>query len=197
MITPEHSIGFISNACDVFLLFTIPIGGGIPAGVILAKSRGIEWKALLLLYLVSDIALACTFESLMRLIIMAGKRFHFLGRFNEAVKNAMNQTIKKYGVNPSPLSLIWISFGVDPMTGRATALAAGHGYLSGWLLAIAGDMIFFTIIMVSTLWLNNILGDGTWTAVIIMITMIGIPSFIRKIKKDRSTKESSSSDEGL
>ena len=72
-----------------------------------------------------------------------------------------------------------ISFGVDPMTGRAAALGAGYGFIGGWLIAIAGDMIFFVILMVSTLWLNSVLGDGTWAAVIIMAVMFGVPMLWR------------------
>ena len=41
--------GILSSAGEVLTLFLIPIGGGIPAGVILAKSRGIEWPVTTLL----------------------------------------------------------------------------------------------------------------------------------------------------
>jgi len=79
--------------------------------------------------------------------------------------------------------LVLIAFGVDPMTGRAAAMAQGHHFVSGWAVAIAGDMIFFGVVMVSTIWLNNILGDGTWTAIIIMVLMLGLPPLIRRVKK--------------
>jgi len=47
------------------------------------------------------------------------------------------------GTGAGPFALVMIAFGVDPMTGRATALAAGHGFVTGWALAIAGDMLYF------------------------------------------------------
>ena len=78
--------------------------------------------------------------------------------------------------------LVMIAFGVDPMTGRAAAKAAGHGFLAGWTVAIAGDMIFFSIVAASTLCLNSVLGDGTWTAIIIMFAMMFIPPLIRRFK---------------
>jgi hypothetical protein len=180
MSSSVASVSLISSAWEVFLLFTIPVGGGIPAGVLLGQSRALSWPILMGLYFASDVALACVFEPLMKLFIHAGKRSLFLARVREAFKKSMSKSVSSYGINPSPLSLILISFGVDPMTGRAAAKAAGHGFVAGWALAITGDMFFFTIIMASTLWLNHILGDGTWTAVIIMVAMMVIPSWFRR-----------------
>ena len=175
-------MSLFSNAWAVFLLFSIPIGGGIPAGVLLAQSRGLTWPVMTLLYLLSDIVLACWFEPMVKLMVLGGKRSPFLARFNQALKQSMQQTISKYGINPHPFTLIVVAFGVDPMTGRTAALAAGHGFISGWTLAILGDMIFFSVLMASTLWLHHILGDGTWTAVIIMVLMIGVPALVKKIR---------------
>ena len=84
---------------------------------------------------------------------------------------------------PGPWTLIMIAFGVDPMTGRAAAYAAGHGFFAGWAIAIAGDMIFFTVIMASTIWLNGIFGNSTLTAVVILICMFGLPPLVQRFKK--------------
>lgn len=171
-----------SEFWGVFWLFTIPVGGGIPAGVLLAKSRGIGWLVTTVLYFISDVCLACVFEPLMKLFIRAGKYWAPLGRFNEAMKRSTAKSAAKYGLNPGPFTLVMIAFGVDPMTGRAAAKAAGHGFVTGWLIAITGDMVFFGLLMASTLWLNNILGDGTLTAVVIMVAMMGVPAVIRKLR---------------
>jgi hypothetical protein len=72
------------------------------------------------------------------------------------------------------------------MTGRAVAMAAGHHFVSGWAIAILGDMVFFTLIMVSTIWLNNLIGDGTTTAIIIMVVMMFGPGLVRKLKESRN-----------
>jgi hypothetical protein len=165
---------------EVFVLFSIPIGGGIPAGVVLAKSRGIDWTVMLVLYFISDVLLACLFEPFVLFMGFLGRRYRYVARFNEALKNYTNKTISKYGIGA--FSLVMVSFGVDPMTGRTAALAAGHGFISGWALAILGDMLFFALLMGSTLWLNNILGDGTWTAIIIMVAMLVVPALIRRFR---------------
>lgn len=170
----------LTGAWGVLMLFLIPVGGGIPAGVLLARSRGIGWPIMMALYFISDVILACAFEPILRLLIVAGRRVAFLGRVTAAMREVMRRTASQYGSAGGPLTLIMIAFGVDPMTGRAAAAAAGHGFVSGWLIAIAGDMLYFLVLMVSTLWLNSILGDGAWTMGIMLVLMLVLPSLIRR-----------------
>jgi hypothetical protein len=172
----------ISGAWGVLWLFLIPVGGGIPAGVILARNRAIDWREMEILYLISDVILACIFEPLMLFIIKKSRSIPRLAQATAAMGAAMKKTTDLYGTTGGPFTLILIAFGVDPMTGRAAAHAAGHGFLSGWTLAITGDMIYFTLIMASTLWLNSILGDGRVTTVVIMVLMFVVPVLIRKWK---------------
>lgn len=172
-----------SNLWDVLIIFLIPFGGGIPAGVLLAKSRGIEWPITMLVYLLSDIILACAFEPALILFIKYGKQVPVLARFSEIMKLMISKTMEHYGNSSGIFALVMIAFGVDPMTGRAVAVAAGHGFLVGWMIAITGDMIYFSILMVSTLWLNNIIGDGTLTVVIIFALMMIMPNLFRRFQK--------------
>ncbi len=95
----------LASSCSVLELFVIPVGGGIPTGVLLARGQGLAW----------------------------------------------------------PLALIMIAFGVDLMTGRASALAAGHGFVAGWAIAIAGDLLSFGVIAISTLRLNAYIQDPNTT----------------------------------
>lgn len=179
------SVSSAKNAWDVFVLFMIPIGGGIPAGVVLAQSRGIGWVIMTILYFISDVVLAILFEPMMMLFLYLSKHVPFLVQLREAFRQTTEKTIQRYGAKPGPITLVGIAFGVDPMTGRAAALAAGHGFFAGWAIAIIGDMFFFAILMVSTIWLNNVLGDGTWATLIIMTLMFAIPPIVRKIRKNR------------
>lgn len=171
----------------MFLLFAIPVGGGIPAGVILAQKDGIDWLTMSLIYLVSDIALACVFEPIVIFLRYLSQHYPLLAKMRDAMRHSTNKTIARYGAKPGPILLVTIAFGVDPMTGRAAALAAGHNFISGWAFAIAGDMLFFWLVAVSTIFLNGILGDGTWTAIIIMVLMMVVPAVIRKIRERRIT----------
>jgi hypothetical protein len=167
---------------DVFLLFLIPVGGGIPAGLVLAQGRGIPWPTTMVLYFFSDIIQAFIFEGIVILFRFGARHSVKLERFVTALKQSTQKTISRYSLRPGPFALVMIAFGVDPLTGRTAALAAGHGFITGWLLAISGDMIFFTVIMVSTLWLNSILGDGTVTAVSMMVAMMVVPAIIRRVR---------------
>ncbi|MBI3558702.1 MAG: hypothetical protein HY074_20735 [Deltaproteobacteria bacterium] len=175
--------GSIKNVWEVFLLFLIPIGGGIPGGVVLARSRNITWPVMLLLYFLSDLVLACVFEPLMLAVIAAGAKSPRWARFHEAFRQSMAKTILQYGSNLGPLALILIAFGVDPMTGRAVAKSSGHGFVTGWMLAITGDMFYFTMLMVSTIWLNNALGDGFWTTLVMTLLMFVVPGLLRQARQ--------------
>lgn len=176
----------LSGASEVLSLFLIPIGGGIPAGVLVAKSRGLVWPITVVLYFISDVILACIFEPLMRGVILLAKRSEFMTRWALAYRASIVRKAERYGGSRrGPFALVMISFGIDPMTGRAAARMAGYGFISGWAIAICGDMIFFALIMISTLCLKSVLGDGTWTAIIIMAAMIGIPAMIDRYRARR------------
>ncbi len=166
----------------VFLLFAIPIGGGIPAGVLLARSHGLAWPLTAFLYFVSDVALACVFEPAMHGVVKVGRNVPALARFTAAMKESTRKRAEHYGIGAGPLTLIMIAFGVDPMTGRSAAYVAGHGFISGWAIAITGDMMYYGVIAYSTLKLNGILGNANYTTVIIMLAMFVVPMMIKKIK---------------
>lgn len=166
----------------VLALFLIPVGGGIPGGVLLAKSRGIGWPAMEFLYLISDIILAFIFEPLMKLAISAGRNVPRMRLAADGFKRYLDRTMSSYGSAGGPLTLILIAFGVDPMTGRAAAAAAGHGFISGWTFAITGDMMYFTVLMVGTLWLNWLLGDAKTTTILILVLMFALPPVIRRLR---------------
>ncbi|MBC7691830.1 MAG: hypothetical protein H7222_08665 [Methylotenera sp.] len=183
MTEPVSTVSSFKSAWEVLLLFLIPIGGGIPGGVLLAKSRNLSWQVMTVLYFISDVILAFLFEPIMLLAVRIGKRSPGFGRFLQALRASTKKSTAHYGSSMGPLALILVAFGVDPMTGRAIAAASGHGFLTGWMLAITGDMMYFSLLMVSTLFLNNILGDGTWTTVIILAVMMIVPMLVRKFRE--------------
>ena len=189
MITSPQPTYALSSIWNVLKLFLIPIGGGIPAGVLVARNQGFAWQVTTILYFFSDVILACVFEPLLLFFIALSKRSHRLKRVGEAVKLSMQQTTARYGTTGGAFTLILIAFGSDPMTGRSVAVAAGHGFLKGWLFAITGDLLYFGVLMISTLWLDGILGDGTRTTVIILVAMMVVPWAVRRFKESRK-KES-------
>lgn len=175
-----------SPAWQVFLLFTIPIGGGIPAGVALARYRGLPWPEMEAIYFLSDVLLALAFEPVMRAVLAAMRRNPALDRVKQVLKHYVLTVVRLYGPSGGPLALVVITFASDPMTGRAATHAAGHGFLTGWALAIAGDMLYFSLIMASTLWLSAWLGSGIKAAIAVTAAMFAIPYFIQRWRMRRA-----------
>ncbi len=180
------SVPSAADMLSVLKLFLVPVGGGIPAGVLLAQAKGLAWPATTLLYLVSDIILAVAFEPILRLIAHACGKVPSLTRISAAMKAATARSVSHFsGTGAGPIALIMIAFGVDPMTGRASALAAGHGFIAGWAFAIAGDMLYFAVIAITTLRLDSYVRDPNITMVIVLAAMFGVPVLVRRIRSGR------------
>lgn len=163
----------------------IPIGGGIPAGVLLAQKKGLLWAVTAVLYLISDLVLACLFEPVMKLLFRLTRKSKRLSHIGQVYKQTIMKKFEKVGVHPTPWNLILLSFGSDPMTGRTVAHSFGHGFITGWMIAIAGDMIFFSILMVSTIWLQDVIGDSNIVILIVLLCMFLGPYLYGKIKDRR------------
>jgi hypothetical protein len=167
----------------VFLLFIDPIGAGIPAGVLLAKHRGIGWFAVSFLYFLSDCLMACVFEPLMRMAGRWAAGKPKLAKFAEAYRAQLQKTAEQYGKATGPVALTLVAFGVDPMTARTAAAAAGYGFVSGWAFAILGDMFYFWLVAYSTLKLNKWLGgDPSGTIALMLLAMMFLPSLVKKLR---------------
>ncbi len=167
----------------VLMLFLIPVCGGIPAGVLLAHKNGLGWPVMTFLYFISDVILAFLFEPILKLLGAIARRVPHFGRVALAYRQAMEKTAAPYGGGGGPFTLIMIAFGVDPMTGRAAAAAAGHGFVAGWVLAITGDMLYFGVIMIATLKLSAVLGDPNRAMWIVLGAMLIVPILIGRAKK--------------
>jgi len=170
----------------VLTLFLIPVGGGIPAGVLLARKNGLAWPVTAGLYFISDVVLAIAFEPVLRLLVAISRRIRILGRIAAVMTTAMERTAAHYGgTGAGPFMLVMIAFGVDPMTGRAAAHAAGHGFIAGWAVAIAGDMLYYGVIAFTTLRLNAYIQDPNTTMLIVLGAMIVVPIIVRRIRARR------------
>jgi hypothetical protein len=183
MPSPLMPPGFLDEAWKILLLYLSPVGSGIPAGVVYAQSRGITWPAMAIVYLFSDVIFAFFFEPLMMLFIRKSKTNPKLARVREALAMSTNQMFGHLAIRPGPLTIVLITFGSVPAIGRPISYLAGHGFFAGWTLTIIGDMLYFFMIMASTIWLNGILGNGTLTAVIITVLAMVFPSAVKAVKR--------------
>ncbi|MFN8526205.1 MAG: hypothetical protein U0821_24150 [Chloroflexota bacterium] len=164
-----------------FLLFLIPVGGGIPSGVLMARDADAPIVLTALLYLISDVVQAVLAEPQLLILAALGRRVTVLGRLGQWFMRASETTGLNDGGRRGPLRLILVSFAIDPFTGRAAAAASGHGFVSGWTLAIAGDMIYFAVLAASTLWLSAILGDERMTVGAVLLIMVFGPRLVQRL----------------
>jgi len=67
--------------------------------------------------------------------------------------------------------------------GRALAAAAGYGLVTGWLLSIAADMIYYAVGMVSTLWFDGLFGDQRLAVLAGLAVMLVVPLVIRRVQR--------------
>jgi hypothetical protein len=175
----------------VFLLFCVPIGGGIPFGVLMARGAGVPPLATVALYFASDLILAITTEPLLALLRWLSARIEMLARIGAAFARLSGSAgLQEPGMR-GPLGLILVAFSVSPTTGRAAAAAAGHGFVSGWTLAIVGDMGYFLVLMVTTLWVSSVVGDDRFTIGAVLIGTWVLPLIIRRLRRRRSVPASS------
>jgi hypothetical protein len=149
--------------------------------VLMARTAGVSPPAMAVLYFLSDVVLAFTFEPILRVLAWIGRWVPFLGRMGGAIRRIATRAGGAEAGVRGPLGLVLVSFGVDPMTGRAAAAAAGHGFVQGWAIAIAGDMFYFVVLMASTLWLQGVLGDERFTIGAVLLVMLVLPALIRRL----------------
>ena len=170
----------------VLVLFLLPVGGGIPSGVLLARASGLAWPMTAGLYLLSDVLQALALEPILRLLAALAERRPLLKQFKAALKQTMAQSTAYFsGTGMGPFSLVMIAFGLDPISGRVAALAAGHGVLSSWAIAIAGDLLYYAVIALTTLRLSAYIRNPHLTAGIVLAAMFVVPILVLGVREAR------------
>ncbi|MBV9328012.1 MAG: hypothetical protein JO352_30225, partial [Chloroflexi bacterium] len=136
----------------------------------------------------SDVVLAIVMEPMLILLRWMGQRVEFIGRLGNRLARLSGATGLSDGKVRGPLGLILFSFAVAPAPARAASEAAGHGFISGWTLAIIGDMLYFTMIMASTLWLSSVVGDDRFTVGAVLIGAWVLPMLIRRMRRGSTSR---------
>jgi hypothetical protein len=172
-----------AGVLGVFLIFVLPTVVGIPLGVIMARDAGLAPLVTAGLYFASDLVLAVTAEPMLALLRWVGRRVPLLNRLGQRLGRLTETTGLQEGGVRGPLGLILVSFTVNPLAGRAAAAAAGHGFFSGWALAIIGDMIYFALIMASTLWISSVFGNDRLAIGVVLIVAFLAPILLRRLRR--------------
>jgi hypothetical protein len=169
-----------------FLLFLVWGGAGIPMGVLMGREAGLSPTMMTGMYFVSDIVMAIIHEPLFWLLGWLASTVPTIGKmrtfFRQVSRSAGLQDKGAHG----PLGLILFSFTVDPISGRGAAATAGHGFFMGWTFAIAGDMVYFAVLMGATLWLSGLFGDERLTVGVVLLAVWGFSMWIRRRQQGTS-----------
>src|SRR5262245_49539952 len=84
--------GWPVGALGAFLLFCVPLGGGIPAGGLWARAGGVSPPGMAVLYFLSDVVLALTFEPVLRVLAWIGRWIPLVRRLGARVARFATRT---------------------------------------------------------------------------------------------------------
>jgi hypothetical protein len=172
-----------TGALGVFLVFATQIGAGIPIGVLMARDAGLGWLQTAGLYVVSDVLLAVITEPMLLVLRWLAARVDWLAAFGRRLSRLSGATGLSDGRVKGPLGLVLFSFIFAPAPARAASEAAGHGPISGWTLAIIGDMIYFGVVMGSTLAVIQVFGDNRLTIAPVIIGAWLLPMLVQRLQR--------------
>jgi hypothetical protein len=172
-----------TGAWGVLLVFATQIGAGIPLGVLLARDAGLSPLLTAGLYLVSDVFLAVVTEPVLMLLRWLSPRVPLLQSLGNRLSRVSGATGLSQGRVRGPLGLILFSFVFAPAPSRAASEAAGHGVFSGWGLAIIGDMLYFGVIMASTLLVISLFGDSRTAIAPIIVVAWLLPLVLQRLHR--------------
>ena len=175
----------------VFALFWAPVGPGIPAGVLLARHIPLNPVITFGLYAASDVLAASIchplFTAFRRLgrrvpvVRRAGKRllwFAMLGTPMARQDTAVGAAVSR----PAALFRVaTIGFGVDIYTAGAVATGLDVPRLLRWACAIAGDLVWFAILLGTSLVAASFADDDRVIGGVVLVAMLVVPALARRI----------------
>ncbi len=174
--------GWPHGPLGALLLFCVPGGMGVPPGVLLAKQDGIGPAMTTVLYFLSDLLVAVVlFEPVLRGLAALARRRRRPAQMRAAYVAALGRFMPRDGA-AGPGGIVFTGFGMGPPFGRALGALLGYGLVAGWLLAIAGDMAFFLIGLVSTLWFGGMFGDQRTAALAGMAVMVVVAALVHRLR---------------
>ncbi len=175
----------------VFALFWAPIGPGIPAGVLLARHAGLNPLVTLALYALSDVLGACVchpmFVGLRGLarrvpaLRWLGQRLMKVAMFGARVPTAADLDVGVKGLAPALFRIGTVGFGLDVYHGGMLVAGLPVPRLLGWAAAIAGDLVWFAVLLVTSIATAAVVDDDRVVAVVVLIAMFVLPMVAKRL----------------
>ena len=169
-------------AALVLALFFAPVGPGIPAGVLLARHVPLAPAVTLGLYALSDVTAAFVCHPIFGLLRRHGRRvrpIRWLGRRMMAIA-MVGVPKERERLGPALFRVGTVGFGVDVYTAGMLATALGLPRVPGWLAAIAGDLVWFALLLATSMATASIVDDDRVILLVMVVAMIAIPRLARR-----------------
>ena len=167
----------------VLALFFAPVGPGVPAGVLLARHLPLTPAATFGLYALSDAIAAIVCHPLFTLLRRHGRRvkpIHWLGRRIFSLAMIGVRAPGEAGVAPALSRIATVGFGVDVYTAGMLATGLPVPRFRGWVAAITGDLLWFAVLLGTSLVAASIADDDRFIALVMIVAMIVIPRLARR-----------------
>lgn len=174
----------------VFALFWAPVGPGIPAGVLLARHAGINPALTLGLYTLSDLLGALVCHPLFRLMVRLGSRVRPLRWLGErlmrlALIGTGARSLHSIDASARPAQVLFriatVGFGADVYHAGMMVAGLPIPRVAGWLAAIAGDLVWFAVLLGTSLIASTVTEDDRVIGVVVVIAMVAIPPLARRV----------------
>jgi hypothetical protein len=167
----------------VLALFFAPVGPGIPAGVLLARHVPLNPVVTFGLYAFSDVLAAIICHPVFVLLRRHGRQIRpirWLGRRILSLAMIGMRAPEPGHVAPALSRVATVGFGVDVYTAGMLATGLPVPRILGWLSAIAGDLVWFALLLGTSLAAARIADDDRFIAVVVIAAMIVIPRLARR-----------------
>lgn len=169
----------------VLVLFFAPVGPGIPAGVLLARHIPLNPIVTFGLYALSDISAAFVCHPLFVFLRRHARRvrpLHALGKRMLALATIGVRLPERATGRMAPVlsRIATVGFGVDVYTAGFVATGLGIPRLPGWASAIAGDLVWFALLLGTSMAAASVADDDRVIALAMIVAMLVIPRIARR-----------------
>ena len=173
----------------VFLLFWAPVGPGIPAGVLLAHHLRIPPPLTFGLYTLSDTLAVLLLNPFYNWLRTHGRKNPTIRRIGQralsfamlGVRRPTPEEVREGRLAPALLRIATVGFGVDIYTAGALASGLPIPRIPGWAAALAGDLLWFAMLLGSSIVAARFVDDDRVVSVVVIAVALLAPPLLRRI----------------
>jgi hypothetical protein len=172
----------------VFALFWAPVGPGIPAGVLLAHHLRLSPVLTFGLYVLSDVLAAIVCHPIFTLLRRHGRRVPVVRAFGKrllrfamiGVRPPRAGDLVGGRMAPALFRIGTVGFGVDVYTAGALGTGLPLARVPAWAAAIGGDLVWFAVLLGSSIAAAQVTDDDRWVAGVVIVVMLVVPPLARR-----------------